>query len=116
MPCLDGDLSQRALEAGWAKTTRGLLSETRARAYPVRRGRGENATMAADKWLKPGRRRPREAGRPLMVSIRLAVSALVLAAILLTAAISSLVWWETAEAISQQLASTINEQIVAAVR
>ena len=72
--------------------------------------------MAADKWLKPGRRRPREAGRPLMVSIRLAVSALVLAAILLTAAISSLVWWETAEAISQRLASTINAQIVAAVR
>ena len=51
-----------------------------------------------------------------MVSIRLAVSALVLAAILLTAAISSLVWWETAEAISQRLASTINAQIVAAVR
>jgi hypothetical protein len=29
---------------------------------------------------------------------------------------SSLLWWRTAEATSQQLASTINEQIVAAVR
>ena len=50
------------------------------------------------------------------VSIRLAVSALVLTAILLTAAASSLLWWRTAETISRQLASTINEQIVAAVR
>jgi adenylate cyclase len=52
----------------------------------------------------------------LTVSIRLAVSALVLTAILLTAALSSLMWWRTAEATSRQLASTINEQIVAAVR
>jgi adenylate cyclase len=44
------------------------------------------------------------------------VSALVLTAILLTAAASSLLWWRTAEATSRQLASTINEQIVAAVR
>src|SRR5258708_18239325 len=49
-------------------------------------------------------------------SIGLAVSVLVLAAILITAAASSLLWWRTAEATSQQLASTINEQIVAAVR
>ncbi|MCA1376389.1 MULTISPECIES: adenylate/guanylate cyclase domain-containing protein [unclassified Bradyrhizobium] len=52
----------------------------------------------------------------MTVSIRLAVSALVLAAILLTAALCSLLWWRTAEAASRQLASTINEQIVAAVR
>ena len=39
-----------------------------------------------------------------------------LTAILLTAAASSLLWWRTAEATSRQLASTINEQIVAAVR
>jgi adenylate cyclase len=44
------------------------------------------------------------------------VSALVLTTILLTAAASSLLWWRTAEATSRQLASTINEQIVAAVR
>jgi adenylate cyclase len=44
------------------------------------------------------------------------MSALVLTAILLTAAASSLLWWRTAEATSRQLASTINEQIVAAVR
>jgi adenylate cyclase len=59
---------------------------------------------------------PRSAGRPRTVSIHLAVSALVLTTILLTAAASSLLWWRTAEATSRQLASTINEQIVAAVR
>src|SRR5215468_714108 len=67
----------------------------------------------------PGRyRRPTSlsALNRLTVSIRLAVSALVLTAILLTAALSSLLWWRTAEATSRQLASTINEQIVAAVR
>src|SRR5262249_5210023 len=52
----------------------------------------------------------------LTVSIRLAVPALVLTAILLTAAASSLLWWRTAEQISRRLASTINQQIVAAVR
>lgn len=52
----------------------------------------------------------------LRVSIRLAVSVLVLTAILLTAALSSLLWWRTADATSRQLAATINEQIVAAVR
>src|ERR1700758_2367116 len=61
--------------------------------------------------------RPRlPSAKTLTVSIRLAVSALVLTAILLTAAASSLLWWRTAESISQQLASTIHEQIVAAVR
>jgi adenylate cyclase len=63
-----------------------------------------------------GRLRPRSPGKPLTVSIHLAVSALVLTTILLTAAASSLLWWRTAEATSRQLASTINEQIVAAVR
>ncbi|MCC8979015.1 adenylate/guanylate cyclase domain-containing protein [Bradyrhizobium acaciae] len=57
-----------------------------------------------------------QAVRRLTVSIRLAVSALVLTAILLTAALSNLLWWRTAEATSRQLAATINEQIVAAVR
>ena len=70
------------------------------------------ANMVADPRQKP--QRPRDAVRPVTVSI--AVSALVLTAILLTAAVSSLVWWRTAEAVSQQLASTINAQIVAAVR
>src|SRR6516164_2470629 len=74
------------------------------------------AKMVADPHRKRDRPRPRQAGRPLTVSIRLAVSGLVLAAILLTAAVSSLVWWRTAESVSQRLASTINEQIVAAVR
>ena len=74
------------------------------------------ANMVADPRHEPNRRRMSDAASPLTISIRLAVSALVLTAILLTAAASSLVWWRTAEAISQQLASTINEQIVAAVR
>ena len=72
--------------------------------------------MVADPHRRPDRRKPREARKALTVSIRLAVSGLVLAAILLTAAVSSLVWWRTAESVSQRLASTINEQIVAAVR
>src|ERR1700751_2724093 len=59
---------------------------------------------------------PRVAGRTLTIGIRLAVSTLVLTAILLTAAACSLLWWRTAEGIGQQLASTINEQIVSAVR
>ena len=54
--------------------------------------------------------------RTLTIGIGLAVSVLVLAAILITATASSFLWWRTAEATSQQLASTINEQIVAAVR
>ena len=73
--------------------------------------------MIAVPSRQPGDRpRPLSAGRPLTVSIGFAVSALVLTAILLTAAASSLLWWRTAEATSRQLASTINEQIVAAVR
>jgi adenylate cyclase len=63
-----------------------------------------------------GPKPPPSVARRLTVSIRLAVSALVLMVILLTAALSSLLWWRTAEATSRQLASTINEQIVAAVR
>ncbi len=74
------------------------------------------ADMVADHRHKPKQRSSRGAARPLTIGIRLAVSSLVLTAILLTAAISSLVWWRTAEAVSRQLASTINEQIVAAVR
>src|SRR3954465_5966727 len=67
----------------------------------------------------PGRFGPeplRSATKQLTVSIRFAFCALVLTAILLTAALSSLLWWRTAEAASRQLASTINEQIVAAGR
>ncbi|CAL80678.1 putative Adenylate cyclase [Bradyrhizobium sp. ORS 278] len=59
---------------------------------------------------------PAQRSEQLTVSIRFAVSALVLAAILLTAFGSSLLWWRTSEAISRQLASTINSQIAGAVR
>jgi adenylate cyclase len=61
-------------------------------------------------------RRLDASGKKLTVSIRLAISVLVLTAILMTAAASSLLWWRTAEAVSRRLASTIDEQIVAAVR
>ena len=60
--------------------------------------------------------RPASSAGKLTISIRLVVSSLVLTAILLTAAASSLLWWRTAESISRELASTIDEQIVAAVR
>jgi adenylate cyclase len=60
--------------------------------------------------------RPASSSEKLTISIRLVVSALVLTAILLTAAACSLLWWRTAESISRELASTIDEQIVAAVR
>src|ERR1700749_516278 len=63
-----------------------------------------------------GRPPPQSAGRHWTVSIRLAVSALVLTTILLTAAASSLLWGRAAENTSRQLARTINEQIVGAGR
>src|ERR1700755_2208084 len=59
---------------------------------------------------------PASSAGTLTISIGLAVSALVLTAILLTAAACSLLWWRTAESISRELASTIDEQIVVAVR
>jgi adenylate cyclase len=91
------------------------------RVYSVKPAGGvpllESGRMIAVPSRQPdGRLRPRSPGKPLTVSIHLAVSALVLTTILLTAAASSLLWWRTAEATSRQLASTINEQIVAAVR
>jgi len=62
--------------------------------------------------------RPSASGLPgrWTISIGPAISVLVLTAILLTAAATSLLWWRTAGSISRQLAATINEQIVAAVR
>src|ERR1700747_886612 len=81
------------------------------------RASGTETTMIAvpSRVSQKGRSRS-SADRMFTVSIRLAISVLVLTTILVTAAGSSLLWWRTAEAISQQLASTINEQIVAAVR
>src|ERR1700741_5227798 len=49
------------------------------------------------------------------IGIRLAVSALVLASIVITAVGVHLLWWRTAEATSHTHAATINEQIVSAV-
>jgi adenylate cyclase len=51
----------------------------------------------------------------MRIGIRLAISGLVLASIIVTAAGVHLLWWRTAEANSHKLAATINEQIVAAV-
>src|ERR1700758_1306689 len=49
------------------------------------------------------------------IGIRLAVSGLVLASIVIPAVGVHLLWWRTAEANSHTLAATINEQIVSAV-
>src|ERR1700727_2417806 len=51
----------------------------------------------------------------MRVGIRLALTGLVLASIIITAACVHLLWWRTAEANSHTLAATINEQIVSAV-
>jgi adenylate cyclase len=51
----------------------------------------------------------------MRIGIRLAISSLVLASIIVTAAGVHLLWWRTAEANSHTLAATINEQIVSAV-
>ncbi len=49
------------------------------------------------------------------IGIRAAISGLVLASILISAAGVHLLWWRTADANSHALAETINEQIVSAV-
>jgi adenylate cyclase len=51
----------------------------------------------------------------MRIGIRLAISGLVLASIIVTAAGVHFLWWRTAEANSHMLAATINEQIVSAV-
>jgi adenylate cyclase len=51
----------------------------------------------------------------MRIGIRLAVSALVLASILISVGAVHALWWSTAEANSRELATTINGQIVAAV-
>jgi adenylate cyclase len=51
----------------------------------------------------------------MRVGIRVAVSGLVLASIIVSAVGVHLLWWRTAQAISQTLADTINDQIVSAV-
>ncbi len=52
----------------------------------------------------------------MRIGIRLAISSLVLASILVSAIGVHLLWWRTAEANSRELAATIDEQIVSAVR
>jgi adenylate cyclase len=51
----------------------------------------------------------------MRIGVRLAISALVLASILVSVGAVHGLWWRTAEANSRELASTINQQIVAAV-
>jgi adenylate cyclase len=126
MPCPYRYVSQRALEAasirrdirrcvGEPVTCAGIPAYIQgASSLPLPEGR--KRMIAVPSRQPEGRPPPRSRRRPWTVSIHLAVSALVLTTILLTAAASSLLWWRTAEATSRQLASTINEQIVAAVR
>src|SRR5579862_1124693 len=51
----------------------------------------------------------------MRIGIRFALSGLVLASIVISAAGVHLLWWRTAQQVSQTLANTINDQIVAAV-
>jgi adenylate cyclase len=51
----------------------------------------------------------------MRIGIRVAISGLVLASIVVSAAGVHLLWWRTAEQISETLATTINDQIVSAV-
>src|SRR5258707_7429165 len=51
----------------------------------------------------------------MRIGIRLAISGLVLASIMVSAIGVDVLWWQTAEANSHALAATINEQIVSAV-
>jgi adenylate cyclase len=51
----------------------------------------------------------------MRIGIRLAISGLVLASIMVSAIGVHVLWWQTAEANSHALAATINEQIVSAV-
>src|SRR5713226_3616300 len=57
----------------------------------------------------------RRKSRIMRIGVRLAISALVLASILVSVGAVHGLWWRTAEANSRELASTINQQIVAAV-
>lgn len=51
----------------------------------------------------------------MRIGIRSAISGLVLASIMVSAVGVNLLWWRTARQVSQTLADTINDQIVAAV-
>src|SRR5271169_1338669 len=51
----------------------------------------------------------------MRIGVRFAVSGLVLASIIVSAVGVHLLWWRTAQQISQTLANTINDQIVSAV-
>ncbi|HEU0082366.1 MAG TPA: adenylate/guanylate cyclase domain-containing protein [Bradyrhizobium sp.] len=51
----------------------------------------------------------------MRIGIRGAISGLVLASIIVSAVVVHVLWWRTAQGISERLATTINEQIVSAV-
>src|SRR6516225_177102 len=61
------------------------------------------------------RRYNAEPKKQMRIGIRLAITSLVLASIIVSAIGVHLLWWRTAEGNSQALAATINEQIVSAV-
>src|SRR4051794_27819871 len=54
-------------------------------------------------------------GSLMRIGIRSAISALVLTSIVVSAVGVHLLWWRTAQGVSQTLANTINDQIVSAV-
>jgi adenylate cyclase len=69
-------------------------------------------------WWTPAAAGPMHTRRTatiMRIGVRLAISALVLASILVSVGAVHALWWRTAEANSRELAATINAQIVAAV-
>lgn len=66
-------------------------------------------------WLRIAVRSPANLDSCMRLGIRSAISALVLTSIVVSAVGVHLLWWRTAQGVSQTLASTINDQIVSAV-
>src|SRR5260370_8612508 len=71
--------------------------------------------MAETHLMRRAGGRPRSRRSQMRIGIRLAITSLVLASIIVSAIGVHLLWWRTAEGNSQALAATINEQIVSAV-
>ena len=102
MPCLYGYLSQPALEemlqTGENIAEPGCNEGRNLRVIHLEGIGAQMTTMVTDARPELDASRRRGTARPLTVSIRLALSVLVLTVILSTAAVCSFVWWRTAQA------------------
>src|SRR5437879_11547604 len=66
-------------------------------------------------WRRIAVASPQSLDPSMRIGIRSAISALVLTSIVVSAVGVHLLWWRTAQQVSQTLADTINDQIVSAV-